>query len=95
MHKKYLHGASRKKAIALKYRDTKQDAPIVVAKGYGSIAEKIVEIAKKNGIHIHQDADMVEVLSKVDIGDRIPEHLYRAIAEILAFVYKLNKNYTP
>jgi flagellar biosynthesis protein len=83
----------KKKAVALQYKEKTHRAPVVIAKGYGSIAEKIIEIAKKHNLHIHEDADMVEVLSRLDIGQEIPEYLYKAIAEILAFVYKLNKRY--
>jgi len=83
-----------KKAVAVKYDEQSSNAPVLSAKGYGSIAEKIIEIARKNNITIYEDADMVEVLSKLDIGDEIPEYLYKAIAEILAFVYKLNKKRT-
>lgn len=81
------------KAVAIRYDQAKNKAPTITAKGFGSIAEKILEIAKKNGIYIHKDSDMVEILSRLEIGDEIPEYLYKAIAEILAFVYKLNKNY--
>lgn len=81
------------KAVAIRYDQARNRAPTVTAKGFGSIAEKILEIAKKNGIYIHKDSDMVEILSRLEIGDEIPEYLYKAIAEILAFVYKLNKNY--
>lgn len=82
------------KAVALKYDDQKNKAPQVTAKGFGSIAEKIIEIAEKNGILVHRDSDMIEVLSRLEVGDEIPEYLYKAIAEILAFVYKLNKKYS-
>ncbi|EKD28575.1 MAG: hypothetical protein ACD_79C00274G0008 [uncultured bacterium] len=82
-----------KKAVAIKYEQAKHSAPVISAKGYGSIAEKIIQIAKENGITIHEDADMVEVLSRLNVGDEIPEYLYKAIAEILAFVYKLNKKF--
>lgn len=81
------------KAVALKYNEAKNNAPVITAKGLGSIAEKIIQIAKQNNIHIHKDADMIEVLSKLDIGQEIPEYLYKSIAEILAFVYKLNGLY--
>ena len=81
------------KAVAIRYDQAKNKAPLITAKGFGSIAEKILEIAKKNGIYIHRDSDMVEILSRLEIGDEIPEYLYKAIAEILAFVYKLNKKY--
>lgn len=81
------------KAVALKYDAQKNNAPVVSAKGFGSIAEKIIDLAKKHNIFIHRDSDMIEVLSRMDIGDEIPDYLYKAIAEILAFVYKLNNRY--
>lgn len=84
---------NRLKAVALKYNSAKYKAPVITAKGYGSIAEKILQIAKEKGIFIHRDSDMVEILSRLEIGDEIPEYLYKAIAEILAFVYKLNNKY--
>jgi flagellar biosynthesis protein len=81
------------RAVALRYDPFRGKAPSVSAKGSGSVARKIVEIARKHGIAIHRDADMVEILSRIDVGDEIPEYLYRAVAEILAFVYRLNREY--
>ena len=81
------------KAVALKYDSNKDRAPTITAKGFGSIASKILDLAQKNGVFIHRDSDMVEILSRLEIGDEIPDSLYKAIAEILAFVYKLNKRY--
>ena len=78
------------KAVALKYDAAERDAPEVVASGRGRIAEKIIELAKARGIYIKQDPDLVEVLSKLDIGDAIPPELYAVVAEILAFVYRVN-----
>jgi flagellar biosynthesis protein len=80
-----------KKAAALKYRHGIDPAPKLVAKGRGKTAEKIIEIARKNNVSIHEDRDMVEFLSTLDLYQEIPPDLYRAVAEILAFVYKLSK----
>ncbi len=85
----------RKKAVALRY-DPKQDpAPRVVAKGQGQIAEKILQIAREHGVHIHEDPDLVELLAALDLGQLIPEELYAALAEILAFIYRLNRRAKP
>jgi flagellar biosynthesis protein len=78
-----------KKAIALRYNTDTDKAPKVVAKGRGYIANKIIEIAKQHGIPIKEDESLVEVLSKLDMYEEIPIELYKAVAEILVFVYKL------
>ena len=81
----------RKQAVALRY-DTPQDAaPKVVAKGQGAIAEKILELAKANGVAVREDRNLVAVLSKLDIDREIPPQLYAAVATILAFLYRTNK----
>ena len=80
-------------AIALKYDTTKSAAPIVVAKGVDAVAQKIKEIAKENGIPLHEDRELARALYKVcEIGDEIPASLFKAVAQILAYVYQL-KNY--
>lgn len=79
-------------AAAIKYDSEKDSAPIVAARGRGFIAEKIIEIAEQYGIPIKNDPDLVQVLSKLDVGTEIPVELYRAVAEILAFVYSLNES---
>ena len=79
------------KAIALRYSSEQDRAPLVTAKGSGRIAEKILEIAKDYGVPIHEDPDLVEVLSKLNTGDEIPYELYQAVAEVLVFVYRMNK----
>lgn len=83
--------AKVKKAVALKYDQTTSAAPTVIAKGSGSVAEKIIAIAKDKGIQFYQDENLVEVLSCLNVGQEIPEHLYQVVAEILAFVYQLNE----
>jgi len=81
-------------AVALKYRTATDRAPKVTARGMGKIAEKIIEIAKEHHIYIHEDPDMVEILSTLDINEEIPPDLYVVVAELLAFVYSLNKNFS-
>lgn len=78
------------KAVALKYEKETERAPKVAAKGKGKIAEKILEIAKEHGVPVHEDADLLEVLSKLDIDQEIPPYLYTVIAELLAFIYRIN-----
>lgn len=79
-----------KKAVALKYEPGRDKAPRVSAKGSGTVADKIIELARKHGVPVKDDPDLVEVLSKLDIREEIPAELYVIVAELLAFVYKLN-----
>jgi len=83
----------KKRAVALKYNTMAQAAPSVVAKGAGEIAERIIKIAKENGIPIKEDPDLVETLSRLDLNREIPAELYHVIAEVLAWVYKVNKQF--
>ena len=80
-----------KKAVALKYKPGQENAPKVTAKGIGSVAEKIIDIARKQGIPVKDDPDLVEVLSRLDLDEEIPPELYVIVAELLAFVYGLNR----
>ena len=79
-----------KKAVALKYNGDKDNAPRVTAKGTGIIAEKIVELARNEGIPVTEDPDLLTALAVLDFYDEIPPELYRAVAEILAFAYRIN-----
>lgn len=81
-------------AVALKYLRGHDDAPRVVAKGRGSIAERILELARRHGVPVHRDSDLAEVLVKLDLGDWVPPELYKAIAEVLAYLYRMNGVYT-
>ena len=80
-----------KKAVALKYKPGDDHAPRVTAKGTGRLAERIIEMARKHGIPVKDDPDLVEVLSRLDLHDVIPPELYVVVAELLAFVYRLNQ----
>lgn len=76
-------------AVALKYEKNDSPAPKVIAKGRGFIAEKIKEIAEKYSIPIVEDKPLARMLYRLDIDSYIPEELYRAVAKILAYIYKL------
>lgn len=82
---------TRKKAAALRYKPDKDTAPKVVAKGSGKTAERILQVAKEHNVPIKDDPQLVEVLSTLDLYQEIPPELYRAVAEILAFVYRMTK----
>lgn len=83
----------RKAAVSLKYSPAKDRAPKVTAKGWGVAAEKILEVARKHNIPIKEDPDLIQVLAKLDIDKEIPPSLYKVVAEILAFIYSVNKKY--
>jgi len=80
----------QKKAVALKYNKGKDSAPKIVAKGKGYIAEKIIEAARENNVPLYEDENLSQVLEALDLDTEIPPELYRAVAEVLAFIYKLN-----
>jgi len=75
-------------AVALHY--DKKGAPRVVAKGRGTLGEKIVEIAKEHGVPIHENEVLAGALSHVELDDEIPAELYKAVAEVLIFVMRLS-----
>jgi flagellar biosynthesis protein len=75
-------------AVALHYDKT--GAPRVVAKGRGSIGEKIIEVAKAHDIPIEENEVLAGALSNVELGDEIPAELYKAVAEVLIFVLRLS-----
>jgi len=80
----------REKAAALKFDRGVNAAPQVVAKGSGLVAEKIIALALENGVPVHEDRNLIEILSTIDLYEEIPSELYKAVAEILAFVYKMS-----
>lgn len=86
---------TQKKAIAIKYDKEQGDAPVVLASGKGQIAEQIIKAAREAGLEITQDADLAELLAKIPVGTEIPVELYQAVAEVLAFVYRVNKRQQP
>lgn len=79
-----------KGAVALGYKMNSSGAPKVLAKGSGLVAEKIISIARDNGVLIQEDASLYEAMKKLEVGEEIPVKLYKAVAEVLAYVYKIN-----
>ncbi|HNY31474.1 MAG TPA: EscU/YscU/HrcU family type III secretion system export apparatus switch protein [Fibrobacteria bacterium] len=80
----------RKIAVALRYRREQDAAPQVVAGGWGAVADRILETAKEHAIPVHEDAALACSLGKVGLGDPVPPELYQAVAEVIAFVYRLH-----
>ena len=83
-----------KKAVALRYRAGQDEAPKVAAKGQGRLADKILALAREHGIPIKEDPDLVEVLARLEVDQEIPAELYMVVAEILAFVYRSNQQWS-
>jgi flagellar biosynthesis protein len=79
-----------KRAAALKYDQAKNMAPRVVAKGKGHIAEQIVRVARENDVPLLEDPNLANVLEAMELESEIPAELYRAVAEVLVFIYRLN-----
>ena len=80
--------AKRREAVALAYQEGAH-APHVVAKGRGILAETIIRRAHEHGVFVHESRELVSLLMQVNLDQRIPPELYRAVAEVLAFVYWL------
>lgn len=79
-----------RKAVALEYERGKDAAPRITATGQGHVAEQILQIAFANGVKVREDADLVEILSVLDIDSVIPVEAYAAVGEILSYVYRAN-----
>lgn len=77
-------------AAALQYTPESDNAPRLIAYGKGEVAETIVKVAQENGIPLHQDQALVQLLSHLELGHEIPEEAYQVVAEILAFIYRLS-----
>lgn len=80
----------KNKAVGIKYdAQQKSDAPKVVVKGDGDLASQILTLAQEHGLLIHEDENLVEILSQIEVGQSIPENLYHVIAELIAFSFLL------
>ncbi|HEU5138543.1 MAG TPA: EscU/YscU/HrcU family type III secretion system export apparatus switch protein [Bacillales bacterium] len=84
----------RKQAVALTYEQEKRDAPYVSAKGEGELAEKIIRLAKEHEIPIQEDQSLVSLLAQLNLNDAIPPDLYQVVAEVFAFIYRLDQSQT-
>ncbi len=85
---------SRKVAVAVKYEPEEDNAPTVVAAGKGLIAETILEEASKAGVPVQANPALAQALGQVEVGQEIPPEMYRAVAEVLAFVYRVHGRVT-
>ncbi len=79
-------------AIALKYDKESDDAPKLIAKGYGEIAQRIIDLAKENDIIIETNPILAEALSGVELDETIPIELFEAVAEVIGFVLRTQNN---
>jgi len=80
----------RRQAVALRYESKEDRAPKLAAKGRGYVAERILELARQYNIPVRQDKNLLQILSRLDLNQEIPSEVYKAVAEILAFVYRLS-----
>ncbi|MFB5660583.1 EscU/YscU/HrcU family type III secretion system export apparatus switch protein [Alteribacillus sp. HJP-4] len=84
---------ARRTAVALGYQPHEQEAPLLKAKGKGLIAEEIIAKAKKADIPIQEDPTLVELLSQLEINESVPAELYEVVAEVFAFLYRIDQGY--
>ena len=82
-----------KRAVALRYEPQRRQAPKVVAKGRGFVAENILAAAQKNAIPVYQNKSLVNMLMALELDREIPPELYRTVAEVLAYVYRIDKRH--
>ena len=85
----------KKKAVALKYDPETQVAPKVVAKGQGYVAENILAAAQKHAVPVYQNKSLVNMLMAIELDREIPPELYHVVAEVLAYVYRIDKSKRP
>ena len=86
-----LGTSSRQIAVALGYRPERDEARRVLASGEGRVAETMLELALAHGVPVREDADLATILRAFEPGEEVSEDLYRAIAEVLAFIYRQSK----
>ena len=82
---------NRRQAVALRYNQEKDAAPRVLAKGSGDVAERIIALAREHGVPLHEDRDLIGLLSALDLDEMVPPALYVVLAEVLAHVYRANR----
>ncbi len=83
--------SERKAAVALRYDIDRDKAPLVIASGRGAVADEILRIAEDNRIPLYEDPELAKLLSKLELDTEIPPELYTLVAEVLFFVYKLDR----
>lgn len=81
----------KKQVVALRYNQDQAKAPLVIAKGKGYVAEKILETAKANAVPVYQNKTLVSMLMAVELDQEIPPAMYQAVSEVLSYVYRLDQ----
>lgn len=81
----------RRSAVALRYDPKTDQAPQLVAKGYGEIAEAIIRHAEQAGLYVHSQPELVGLLMQIELDDYIPPELYQVVAELLAWIYQIEQ----
>jgi len=81
----------QKATVALGYDPAGLSAPKVLAAGFGEVAKKILEVARENDVHIHEDDNLAQLLAQVPVGQEIPEGAYQLVAELLSFLYRTDQ----
>ncbi|MDY6851641.1 MAG: EscU/YscU/HrcU family type III secretion system export apparatus switch protein [Thermodesulfobacteriota bacterium] len=89
----FLSGSDE--AVALAYDPAASGLPRVTAKGSGELAEELIGLALRHNIPIKYDPDLIQVLSTLEVGQDIPEEIFLIVAEILAFIYRVNQDFFP
>jgi flagellar biosynthesis protein len=84
-----------KYAAAIRYTPGVDNSPVILAAGQGQIAETIMKLAEEAGIPNHVEPALAKILAKLEPGTPIPEETYQLVAQILAFIWRLDKNYSP
>jgi len=84
-----------RQAVCLRYRRDDDAPPRVVAKGRGLVAERILELAREHGLPVREDPDLVQLLAACDLGEAIAPELFGAVAELLAFLYRVQRAAEP
>jgi len=82
---------ARKTAVAIRYDIDKDKAPLIIASGRGPVADEILRIADENRIPMYEDPELAKLLAKLELDTEIPAELYTLVAEVLFFVYKLDR----
>jgi flagellar biosynthesis protein len=83
-----------REAVAIAYRES-DAAPRIVAKGKGLIADEIMARAKEHGVYVHESRELLSLLTQIDLDQHIPANLYAAVAELLAWIYRMEHSENP
>ncbi|GAE24235.1 flagellar biosynthesis protein FlhB [Halalkalibacter wakoensis JCM 9140] len=86
------NGINKKKAVALRYQPDLDVSPKVIGTGKGMAAEQLIAKAKEHDIPIQEDETLVEMLAQLELNQAIPSELYEVVAEVFAFIYKIDQN---